>query len=144
MKLATVGELMTKDVISIDPDLKVDIAVELMNSHNIRRLPVVSKVNRVIGVISINDAMLAISEAKDALRFDDNAIPIVRDAMADIVYTVGPDESVAKAAQMMVNHEIGCLPVLDKEKNLVGIITESDLFRYLAQMLGNEDTTAAA
>jgi acetoin utilization protein AcuB len=136
MELARVGDLMTRDVISIAPDLGIDTALELMGANDVRRLPVISSTNRVIGIISKNDVMAALPRGSEP----PNLMPTVRDVMTDYVYTIGPDESVARAAEMMMNHEISCLPVL-QDHEPVGIITESDLFRYLAQRLQTDGPT---
>lgn len=136
MELARVGDLMTREVISIAPDLEIDTALEVMGANDVRRLPVISSTNRVIGVISKNDIMAAWPRSEE-----EEEMPKVRVVMTDYVYTIGPDESVARAAELMMNHDISCLPVL-QDHDLIGIITESDLFRYLAQRLQTDAEAA--
>jgi CBS domain-containing protein len=128
-----VRELMTEEVLSIDPELKVDIAIRLMRENNIRRLPVTSKTGRLVGMLTLDQAVNAMPRKnKDSFApILDEEPPIIREVMTDYVYTVGPDDNIARAATIMLNHKIGGIPVVE-EKKVVGIITESDIFRFVA------------
>lgn len=128
----TVGEYMTRDVTTIMSDLKVDVAIETMRTANVRRLPVVSKVGeRVIGIITLADAEGAMPRGASYMGADET-IPEIRDVMSADPITIGPDETLGHAAKLMVNHKIGALPVVADGK-IAGIITESDLFRYIVK-----------
>ena len=128
-----VRELMTEEVFSIDPELKVDVAIRLMRENNIRRLPVISKTARLVGMLTLDQAVNAMPrKSKDPFApILDEDPPIIREVMTDYVYTVGPDDNIARAATIMLNHKIGGVPVVE-EKKVVGIITESDIFRFEA------------
>ncbi len=144
MEIPTVGEIMTQPAIAIDPDLGVDDALELMGANSCRRLPVVSETGRVIGIITLAAAQKAKAEAgslRGTLGGNVEHAPKVRDVMTDYVYTVDPGISVSLAAKMMVNHHVGALPVVEEHK-LVGILTESDIFRYVAGQLDDEAAAA--
>ena len=145
MTQANVREIMTTDVISISRDLKVDIAIETMRANNIRRLPVLSSTDRLIGIITIDQAQLAMPRGSSfyAARSDDE-MPTINEVMTDYVYTIEPDVPVGMAARKMVDHQIGALPVLDDEKKIIGIVTESDLFRYLAAEMDGETEAASS
>jgi acetoin utilization protein AcuB len=134
MKHTPVNEVMTTDVISINADLSVDVALEIMNANDIRRLPVLTETGRLIGIITKYDAMLAMPKGADALTTGAADIPKIRETMTDYVYTVSPDDSVARAAQLMLNHGVGGLPVLESNR-VVGIVTESDLFKFMVREL---------
>lgn len=133
MKRTQVKSVMTDEVISIAPQLAVDVAIETMNSNDVRRLPVLGETGRLMGIITLYDAMLAMPEGASFADFSGD-IPSVRDVMTDYVYTVGPDDSIAKAAQIMLNQQVGGIPVVD-DREVVGIITESDLFKFLVREL---------
>jgi acetoin utilization protein AcuB len=139
MHRTLVRDIMTPDPVSIDPDLRITVAIETMNSQDVRRLPVISSTGYVIGVISRNDALIALPRAHGGLATTVADVPYVKEVMSDYVYKVGPDDSIARAAQMMVNHEISCLPVLDETKKMIGIVTESDIFKFVASHLPSED-----
>jgi CBS domain-containing protein len=66
-------------------------------------------------------------------------MPMVQDGMTANVMTIGSDDTLAHAARLMNTHRIGALPVVD-DMRLVGIITESDLFKVLADLLDSEQT----
>lgn len=133
MKDTLVQDIMNREVIAIAPDLGVDAAAELMRSNGIRRLPVVNATNRVIGIITIADALEVLpANLRDDEGFNRTEPPEVREVMADYVYTASPEEPVGVAARKMVNHKIGALPVIEDHK-LVGIVTESDIFRFVAE-----------
>lgn len=143
MRIPTVGEIMTRDAIAIDPDLGIDDALEIMGANSCRRLPVVSNTGRVIGIITRAQAREARSgPTRGTFGGNVENLPKVRDVMTDYVYTVDPGVSLAMAAKMMVNHRIGALPVVEEHK-LVGILTESDIFRYVAAQLEEEEAAAA-
>lgn len=141
MRTTQIKDIMSSEVISIDPDLGLNVALETMRANGIRRLPVLSKTRRVVGIISRADAEIGVAKASEALSLDPGAMPIVRDVMADFVHTIGPEDSVAKAAITMVNQEIGCLPVVDADHHVVGIVTESDLFKFIANKLTAEEAS---
>lgn len=138
----TVGEYMTRDVTTITSDLRVDVAIETMRSANIRRLPVVSRVgDRVIGIITLADAEAAMPRGANFMGATET-IPEIKEVMTDDPVMIGSDETLGRAAQLMVNHKIGALPVVVDGK-IAGIITESDLFRYIVkQFHDGGDTTS--
>jgi acetoin utilization protein AcuB len=117
--------------------LKVDVALETMRSNDIRRLPVVSDTGRVIGIITLAAAQLAMSEARTSFGSEAPSFertPDVQDTMTTTVQTVGPDDTIGHAARLMAQHKIGAVPVV-QDHTLVGILTESDIFRFVANQL---------
>jgi CBS domain-containing protein len=140
----TIQDIMTKDVRSITRDLPITRAIEEMQSRGIRRMPVVGHNDHVIGLISLNDALIAMPKGSMFTGDSLEPIPTVNDVMTDFVYTIGPNDSVAKAARMMVNHKISCLPVLNDDRGIVGIVTESDIFRYVAEILPADEAEDGA
>ena len=144
MKDTLVQDIMNRDVIAIAPELGVDAAAELMRSNGIRRLPVVNATNRVIGIITIADALEVLpANLRNDEGFNRTEPPEVREVMADYVYTASPEEPVGVAARKMVNHKIGALPVVENLR-LIGIITESDIFRFVAEQYEREHPEAGA
>jgi len=132
--LPTVREIMTSPAVSIVPDLRINLAVQHMRSHQVRRLPVLGNADRLVGIVALNEALVAEAKCRDA----NEDMPFVRDVMTDYVYTVAPDESIARAASLMASHGIGALPVVEDSK-VIGIVTESDLFKFLATWLEPAD-----
>jgi CBS domain-containing protein len=127
---------MTPDPITCSSDVPVDVALETMTSNDVRRLPVVSRTGHVAGIITRFDAMYALK--KDDNWFAADTVPPVKEVMTANVFTVEATDTVAHAARLMINYKIGGLPVVDDAGKLIGILTESDLFRYLADQLDPE------
>lgn len=134
-----VRDRMTPNPITITPDISVTEALRLMGDKKIRRLPVVERNGKLVGIVSDRDLFqaspspatsLAIWEIHDLL-----AKLTVDKTMATDVITVTEDTPLEEAARVMVDRRIGGLPVM-KGDALVGIITESDLFQALLELLG--------
>lgn len=132
-----VRDVMHKDPVTITAELPLDVALETMRSNNVRRLPVVSDTRRVVGILTLYDALIATRKEADWMGELVTPMPTVKDAMTANVITIEPGVDVAHAARMMNSHRVGGLPVVEDHK-LVGILTESDLFRILADMLDPE------
>lgn len=134
-----VRDRMTQNPITIIPDISVTEALRLMSEKKIRRLPVVNRSGQLVGIVSDRDLFqaspspatsLAVWEIHDLL-----AKLTVEKCMAKDVITVSEDTPLEEAARIMVDRRIGGLPVVNAGK-LVGIITESDLFNILLELLG--------
>jgi CBS domain-containing protein len=131
-----VREWMTQQVLITTPETTMSDAHQLMRQNDIRRLPVV-KNGKLLGIISLGDVREASpSNATTLSIWELNylwAQLTVSKVMSKNVYTVKPESSILDAAELMLEHKISGLPVLDDEGVLVGIITESDIFRMLVR-----------
>lgn len=134
-----VRDRMTLSPVTITPDVSVTEALRLMNEKKIRRLPVLDTAGNLVGIVSDRDLLqaspspatsLAIWEIHDLL-----AKLTVEKTMTRQVITITGDTPLEEAARVMVDSKIGGLPVM-KGKDLVGIISESDLFKTLLELLG--------
>jgi acetoin utilization protein AcuB len=132
---------MTPNPITITPDTKVPDALELTREKGINYLPVMGKRNRLTGIVSRNDLMQAApSKATTLSVFEANYLLAhleVQEIMNEPI-TVSEDTPLEEAARLMVQKGIGCLPVM-RGKDLVGIITETDIFKAFAEILGGGD-----
>ena len=143
MAQSTVREVMSTNVVSITRDLKIDIALETMRANSVRRLPVLSSTGRLIGIVTQDQAQLAMPKGSSFYSERSlETIPTIKEVMTDYVYTIKPDAPIGLAARKMIDHKIGALPVVE-DKELLGIITESDLFRYLAAEMDAQAEKAA-
>jgi acetoin utilization protein AcuB len=134
MKKLLVEDWMTPDPITIDSGVTLPEAHRIMKENHIRRLPVVDD-GRLVGIVTWGDIREA--SASDCTSLDMfelfyllETLP-VRQFMTRDPITVTPITPLARAAQLMLEHKIGGLPVVDHRGRLVGIITESDIFRVL-------------
>jgi acetoin utilization protein AcuB len=132
-----VRDWMTPDPITISSDADVPEAYWLMVNHKIRRLPVVER-GKLVGIITLED--LRRMMPADVIRVDPARVSdmlsktLVRHMMTKDPKTISASALLIEAASQMLEHRIGALPVMDGDK-LVGIITESDIFRALVKQL---------
>jgi acetoin utilization protein AcuB len=132
-----VRELMTGAVITALPSMPILDARNLMLKERIRHLPVTDAEGRLLGIITDRDIRLNLpSQATSLSVWEINhllAKLTVGDVMTETVIAVGPDRPARDAAELMVDHQIGALPVEDAGR-LVGIVTETDLLRAFIRM----------
>jgi len=126
-----VRDLMTTSPITVSPETPVLEARQLMVEKRIRHL-LVANGPKLVGVITDRDMRLNLPSPATSLSvWEINyllARMTVASAMTKNVITIGPGQQARDAAQMMLDHRIGALPVVDGD-GLVGIITETDLLR---------------
>lgn len=131
-----VKDWMTSPVVTINPDLAISKAHQLMKEKGIRRLPVIED-DKLVGIVTIGDIREASpSDATTLSIWELNylwAQLTVDRVMTRHVWTVGPEASIIDAAQLMLDHKVSGLPVIDEAGKLVGILTESDIFRMLVK-----------
>ena len=136
-KKYAVRDWMSPHPITVDPKTTLPEAHRLMKESHIRRLPVVEpKHGELVGIITLGDIREASpSDATSLSIFELNyllAKLTVDKIMTREPVTISPNAIIRDAAKLMLQHKIGGLPVVEHGK-LVGIITESDIFRVLAQ-----------
>lgn len=137
-RMVEVGDIMSRPVVCVDSQSTLPEAYELMREHGVRRLPVL-KEQRLAGIITLGDVRGALpSEVttlnRAELSFLMEQVKVER-VMRHPVITVRPDSKLADAARLMIQHRISGLPVLSTEGIVIGLVTESDIFRILIDML---------
>lgn len=134
-----VGERMSKPVISIKPDTTINEAFNILRKKNIRRLPVLSKQGKLIGIVSEQDLINASPSPATTLSiWEMNSLLEkikVEDVMTKKVLTVDVSTPIEQAAKIMADNKIGGMPVMENDQ-VVGMITETDLFKMFLEMLG--------
>lgn len=134
-----VADRMSKPAITIREDTGVEQALHLMHNENVRRLPVVDKHGRMVGIVSELD-LLKVSPSP-ATTLSIYEIPYLlskikmKDVMTTDVISVSEDTLLEEAARLMADNKIGGMPVVQDDK-VVGMITETDLFKTFLEMLG--------
>lgn len=124
-----VRERMSAPVVTVSRDTDYQQALQLMQEKQLRRLPVVDRERRLVGIVAERDLLLA------ATRYPRAGVDVGEFMATDIV-SATPDMDIGAAARLMLEHRVGGLPVLEGGA-LVGIITESDIFRRFVEMQGN-------
>jgi acetoin utilization protein AcuB len=130
---------MTKNPVTITEDTSVDKALQLMRENRVRRFPVLNKRGKLMGIISEKDLLYASPSPATSLSIYE--IPYllskikISDLMTKNVITVHEDTPLEEAARLMADSKVGGLPVV-RDGELVGIITETDMFKVFLEMLG--------
>jgi len=134
-----VKERMSYPVITVHPDMPIMDALDLMKKEHIRRFPVIDKRGRLVGIVSKEDILHAApSDASSLNVWEVNYLIskiIIKMVMTPNVITIEEDTPLEEAARIMADNKFGGLPVIRKGK-VVGIITETDLFKIFLEMLG--------
>ena len=133
---------MTKNPMTVTADNKVDEVAHLMKKHNFRRLPVVDD-GKLVGFLSDSDLMrVAPSPATTLSRYEINSLLAkicVRDIMKKDVVSVNVDATIEEAALIMYKNKIGGMPVVSNMGAVVGVITETDIFKTFVDVMGLAD-----
>lgn len=133
----TVGKIMSRMPVMIEPQAPLREVYRLMAEHRIRHFPVVST-DGLVGVISDRDVREALPSPTGAAEGAEFATAMDRirvwEVMAEDVVTATPHTPLAQAAHLLTSRKIGCLPVMDAGR-LVGIITETDMLQAFAALL---------
>lgn len=144
----TVRDIMTHDVINVQPDTPVSQIAELLFDKGLTGVPVVDAENHVQGIITEYDlvsrgehihiptymkllAQFKAAGDKSAVRHEINKVQSLRasDIMTHPVVTIGPDTEVAEAARIFADEHINPLPVVDTSGVLAGIVSRADIVK---------------
>jgi acetoin utilization protein AcuB len=135
-----VRDRMTSPAITVHRDTPFQDALNLMREHKFRRLPVVDERGRLVGIVSERDMLHAAPSPATSLSVWEVNYLLwklkIADVMTENVLTVAPDTPIEDAAQIMVSRKIGGLPVVDANGAVVGMITETDIFKAFTELLG--------
>lgn len=152
MRDIKISNIMTTRVFSVREDANLSQAVRLFNDQLLTHLPVVDENNKVVGLLS----HMYIYKTQAPRKFVEGEVTAAPDMLmdGDSFYlketldrfhlknvmkknpvTLNANESLAVAVHLMANKRIGCIPIVDDVKNLVGIITNQDVINFLAMIL---------
>lgn len=141
MATPIVREHMTPNPIIVDVTTSVGKAHRIMQEHGVRHLPVLNE-SVLVGIVTLSDILEAASQ--DANRpglFEPSyllAAISVEELMTPDPVTIAPDDTVLEAADLMFQHDIGSLPVVE-DNSVIGIITETDIFHLVVRMLAEQE-----
>jgi acetoin utilization protein AcuB len=138
-----VGERMTRNPLTVREETSIDDALHLMRERKLRRLPVLDAGGRMVGIVSDKDLLHASPSPATSLSVYELHYLLskltVKSVMSSPVITVEPGTPLEEAARIMVDNRIGGLPVMEGGK-LTGIITETDVFKILLELLGARES----
>jgi acetoin utilization protein AcuB len=134
-----VRKRMSHPVITIQPETPIMDAYDLMRKEHIRRLPVIDTRKRLVGIVSEKDILHAVPSDATSLSIWEVHYLLskitVEEIMTHDVIAITEDMPLEEAARIMADNKIGGLPVL-RDGKVIGIITETDLFKIFLEMLG--------
>ncbi len=134
-----VKDRMSCNPVTISPDTSVSEALNLMRQSKVRRMPVLDRHGRLVGIVSEKDLLYASPSPATSLNVYEIGYLLsklkVKEIMTRDVITVTEDAPLEEAARIMADNRVGGLPVMAENK-LVGIITETDIFKVLLEMMG--------
>jgi len=137
-----VGERMSHPVITIHPEMPIVDALNLMKRQHIRRAPVV-KDGELVGIVSDKDLLNTSPSPAESISVWEMSNLLskiqIKDVMTTRILTVTDDTPIEVAARLMVDNKIGGLPVM-RGREIVGMITETDLFKMFLELMGARDT----
>lgn len=138
-----VRDCMSSPVVTITSNQTLQAALQSMQSHRFRRLPVVDKNGRLAGIVSERDLLHAApSPASSMSVWEHNYLLsrlTVQQVMTRAIIITTPDTPVEHAASLMIANKIGGMPVVDAHDRVVGMITETDIFRVFVEMLDGHE-----
>ena len=131
-----VNDYMTSDVVTIDPETSLLEAQRLMGIKRIRSLPVMEE-GKLVGLVTRTDMVKVEPSRFVSPKNQEQSLAILLQPIEKIMtrqlVTTTPQENLLAVAKTMLENKIHCLPVLDKEGQLCGVITDSDLFRMVVK-----------
>ncbi len=140
-----VSEIMTQRVIFLREEDNLELIAKGMERYSLRHLPVVSD-GKLVGLVTHRDLLsIAVSSlvietpSGKAMQKQLDQTTFVAEVMTPDPVTVSPNTLVSKALDLMINNKFGCLPVLNENDELIGIVTEHDLLKFLKEGLNTDD-----
>lgn len=136
-----VKAIMTQPVEALRPTMPVSEARRILADSNFNHLPVVDDDGKVVGIVGTGDLLRVVLEAYGVEETKENAVLDrqfkLREIMEPDVITIGPDEPVRRAAELLAKGTFHALPVVDGEGKLLGMCTSTDLIQLLVELLGD-------
>ena len=140
-----VKDIMTPNVVTVNQNSSLLELKNLMDDHNLRRIPVVNDAGQVVGIVTNSDVSMASpTDASTLSRYEASYLLSrikVKDVMTHSVKTVYDTAGLEDVADIMYHDRINSVPVMDSGNNLAGIVTDTDVFRALAEIFGVAQST---
>jgi acetoin utilization protein AcuB len=137
-----VCERMSTQPVTVPADVTITKALQIMRQNEVRRLPVLDQEGRLVGIVSEKDLLYASPSPATSLSIYEMHYLLTKLRVTELMtadpITISPDIPLEEAARIMADNKIGGLPVMDGDE-LVGIITETDIFKVFLEMLGARD-----
>ena len=143
MSPVLVKHIMTAEVVTFFEEQTIPLAEDVMRIHRFRHLPVIDAERRLVGLVTQRDLLRGQISVLTGLTDDERRARQedvrISQLMTRDVWTVGPHVLASHAGQTLLDHKYSCLPVVDDEGVLCGIVTERDFLRFAIKALSIHD-----
>lgn len=131
-----VSDFMSGSIFTLSPDDNLLVLDQMMTWRAIRHIPIIDDEQKILGLVTHRDLLKAMvsnfSEASNKQRIKKLQEILIRDIMQENISTVRPDTLLKTAARIISDNKFGCLPVVDADDRVIGIITEADFVKIFA------------
>lgn len=136
MPVLFVRDIMQSKIVTVSAGDRLSTVEDIMTLGGVRHMPVVSS-GDLVGVVSERDLLRASLSSLSGEAGSDHRRAFlysveIADVMSSPAVTIGPDAQIREAARVMAEQKIGCLPVVEPCRKLIGLVTETDLLRFFA------------
>ena len=143
MRLTPLKDIMIPNPVTLNIDAPFFKAAEIFQEKKIRHLPVVNNQGVIMGVISQRDFNRIASPEKSPTGeylydMEELAKYILKQYIIDKVIVLTPEDTIEKAVELMAEKKLGCIPIVDSEQKVVGIVTAIDGLKLLLRILRTE------
>jgi CBS-domain-containing membrane protein len=128
----TAATMMNRHLVTVDDQATLGLVEGQMTLQNVRHVAVLDGDRHLVGVVSRGDVLRG--RQKGEHQF-------VRDHMTRRLWTIRPERPAVEAVQIMIDHGVGCVPVVDAERHLLGILSETDFLEVARQTLAGSQLT---
>lgn len=133
----TIAGIMTKKVLTITEDASVAALRPYFVEAKIQHVPVIDVTHRLIGIVSVKDYYRTLSGVADAASDKTTELFMqsrkVKHIMSTPVVSVKQDHGILAAAALLLEKNISCLPVIDDQQRLIGIVSWKDILRLIVR-----------
>ena len=123
-RLILAGELMSKELVTINADAVLSAAAEIFLHHSFRHLPVLDTEKQLIGILSDRDLLRSSSRK----GWEEETVGSIA---TQSLLVASEDTEIREVARVMIEEHVGCMPIINKTESLAGIVTRSDILRTL-------------
>jgi CBS domain-containing protein len=143
MRNTPLKEIMVHDPITVNIDEPFFKIAEIFKEKNIRHIPIVNTQGIIMGIMSQRDFNRIASPEKTAsgeyvYNMNDLAKYAIKQHIIHEVLTLTPDDTIERAVELMAEKKLGCIPIVDQAKKVIGIVTAIDALKLFLKILRKE------
>ncbi len=130
-------EIMVTKIVTMQVDQPFSAVEEKLRLHRIRHLPVVDSKNKLVGIITQTDLFRSASprHTEEGFFYDKDQLDtfVLKTLMTPNPLALRPENTVADAVDVMITRKYGCIPIVEGDRTLAGIVTQIDILKFVAK-----------